>query len=194
MQEVDLDALSPEHRSLVDAGIYSATPGEGGLPVLRWAVGPQIGQFVKGGGRPPGSPDIAEISRRTAYKRTDEYRALVQKYLPADIESGKRGSLGWLLDQGLVAIEGGDVPREIHCPECGHEWTQSFYKKPDSLALKLILELLVGRATEMKEVNVSTEQLLRVVDERRDARDIVVFAVDPTERARREALSSDWED
>lgn len=176
---------------MVEKGFYSVHEGQD-YPVLRWAAGPRIGQLAPGTGLLPNHNDIAQISKDTGVKRTTQYRELLQKYLPADLDDTKKGSLGWILKQGLTALEGGDKNIDVVCPECDHKFQVVAWKRPDSNALKILLEALVGRADVTKDLNINTESIYRIIDERRDKRDIVVYEVDPQERERREAVDAEW--
>ena len=186
-----LEQLSEEHRALVEQGVYSAHPGKT-YPMLRWAAGPRFGQLAPGTGVAPNAIDAPTMSRASAHKRTSAYRELLEKYLPADLDDKKRGSLGWILSQGLTALEGGDVVRAVQCPECNHEFSATMWKKPDTNALKVLMEALIGRPDVTKDLNINSEHIYRMIDERRDARDLIVYDVSPTERAEREVVDAEW--
>lgn len=186
-----VDKLTPEHKTLVEKGVYTVHEGKD-YPVLRWAGGSQFGQLAPGTGQPPGAADIGLVSQRTAYKRTTAYRELLEKYLPADLDDTKRGSLGWILSQGLTALEGGDVTKDVTCPSCQHQFKAKMWKRPDSNALKILTEALIGRADVQKDLNINSEHVYRIIDERRDMRDLVVFDVSPSERTEREAVDAEW--
>jgi len=191
-----LDKLNDEHRELVEAGVYKVAPGQD-YPLLRWARGNRKGQFVEGGGRPVNSNDIAQISRDTAYQRTNEYRRVLEKLVPASTDETKRGTFGWLVKQGMNAAEGGDVTKDFHCKECGAENTVVVWKRPDSNAIIKIMEMVAGQAPKQQDINLKAEHLYKLIDEREDAASIKVHAVDPHERARREALQledGEWRD
>lgn len=188
-----MDRLTDEHRALVDAHIYSVHPSkEGSYPVLRWAAGPNLGQLAPGTGQAVGVPDGAAVGKATGWKNSKPYRQLLEKYISADLDEKKRGSLGWLLSQGMVAVEGGDVTKEVTCPECDHKFSTTMWKKPDANALKLLLEAVIGRADVTKDLNVNSEHIYRIIDERKDMRDLVVYEVSPAEREEREAIDVEW--
>ncbi len=179
-----LEKLSEEHRALVAAEVYNAFDGQD-YPVLRWAHGKDRGRLAPGTGITPGHNDIARIGADTSIRRTTEYRALLERKITPDVTSGERGSLGWLLDQGFNAAEGGDVRREMTCPECGHDWTETIWKRPDANAIIKMLEMVVGRAPEQKDINIRAESIYKLIDGRENVKEITVHAVDPHEREER---------
>lgn len=187
------DLLTDEHRALVERGIYTIHPGAA-YPVLRWAAGPNLGAYAPGSGIPVNHNDIGQIGRQTAYKRTAEYQELMRKYLPADLDDTKKGTLGWILKQGMEAIEGATVSKKVTCNQCGHEQNVGMYRRPDGNVLVKIVELLVGRAAEQRDVNINSEAMYHIIDERRAMRDLVVYEVSPTEREEREVLAGEWKD
>ncbi len=184
-----VELLSDEHRTLVDDGVLNVFPGQE-YPVLRWARGRSKGKMAKGTGLVPAHNDLAQVSKDTAWKRTGQYRALLERLLPPDEDPNKRGTLAWLVNHGLTAAEGIDEYRDALCPECEHVFKFKVFKKPDTKAVLGILEMLIGRAPEQKEINIHLEEMYRKIDEREDAGGVRVFAVDPHEKARREALET----
>lgn len=193
-QEITLsliDQLNDHDRDAVERGIYTVHPGAN-YPVLRYAAGPNLGAYAPGTGIPVNHNDMKEISRRTAYKRTSEYQELMRKYLPADLDDEKKGTLGWILKQGMEAIEGSNISKTVACNQCGHEQRVSMYRRPDGNVLIKVLELLVGRAAEQKDININSESMYRLIDERRDLKDLTVYEVSPTERAAREEVAGEW--
>lgn len=190
ISETLLDKLNDQDRDLVDRGVLIAYEGKD-YPVLKWGVGPRTGQLAPGTGVAPATPS-AENGRRGSMRQTNEYKELIKRYLPADIESGARGSLGWILDQALTAMEGGMVIREFTCSECGEGNSVEVWRKPDVNAIKLITETLVGRAAEQKDININSEQIYRLIDERSEVKDLTVFTVDPSERDARNEAAKAW--
>jgi hypothetical protein len=183
--------LTPEDQARWQAGEINVFPGKD-YPVVRNAPGqPNAGKLVPGTGVPPAVPS-AENGTRGGYKKTNAYKELLQKYLPADIESGKRGSLGWILEQAMTAMEGGDVDKEFICDSCGERNHVTVWKRPDTNAIKLVMETLIGRAAEQKDININSEQIYRLIDERSQVKDLTVFTVDPHEREARDAAAAEW--
>lgn len=181
-----LSQLSEEHRTLVEAGVYTVFEGQD-YPVLRWAFGNKKGQYVEGTGLPVNHVDLGLISKRTGIKRTQEYKALMERLIPPDADSKKYGSFGWLINQGFVAAEGVDVVKAVTCPSCSVEFSVKMFKRPDGNALIKLIEMMVGRASEQKEINIRAEQIYRLLDEQQNVKTIEVFEIDPSERARRKS-------
>lgn len=189
--EALLNQLTDEHRQLVETGVYNVFPGKD-YPVLRWATGPLVGKLATGTGITPNHNDSAAVGRASAFKQTAEYKTLLTRYLPADLDDTKRGSLGWILKNALNGLEGGDMMIDVECPHCGEEFRHKAWKKPDPQMAKLLVEALIGKAGETKDVNINSENIYRLMDERRDLRSLQVFEIDPHEREKREAIDAEW--
>ena len=176
--------MSEEHRALVESGQYNAFEGQK-YPVLRWATGSKKGKLAPGTGLTPGHNDAAQVGKSTSYRRTAEYRALLERLIPPDEDANKRGTLAWLVAQGFNAAEGGDVKREMTCPECEHSWTEKIWKRPDANAITKMLEMVIGRAPEQKDINLRAEHIYKMIDGRENLKEITVHSVDPHEREKR---------
>lgn len=184
--------LSPEDRAKVEAGDINVFPAKpGSYPVLRWAKGNSEGKtpgsLAPGTGHAQGAGDIGNNAARYAYKRTNAYKDLLEHLIPADLDPTKRGSIGWLFEQGFAAAEGGTVSIDVTCPDCGHKHKVEAWKKPDAVAFKTLIEQVLGRATETKNVNVESKNLHAIIDERIPAEAIEVYDLDDEIVARRRA-------
>ena len=194
---VDRDA-----REKVEAGeYYIASHGEvEGYPVLRWAIGPSRGRLAPGTGRTPGSgadDRLAEINKRTGYRRSKPFREMMNRYAGTDNESHMldpemRGSAAWLMERAFDLIEGGWIRKNVNvtCEHCGSVSNVSveMYKKGDSRAWQSLIEQLAGKATETKEIDVNIRNIMEQLNAGIDVREIEVIDVTPDDIARRRAM------
>ncbi len=187
-----LDLLSDEHKALVAEGSYAVDTGDG-YPVLRWAKGRWKGRLAPGTGIAVKHNDIGQISKDTAYQRRREYRQVLEDLIPADADETRRGTLGWLMKQGMLAAEGVDIKYDATCPECGTEFTIPVMKRPDTKAILGLMEMVIGRAPEQRDINVRFEDLQKRINEQTETREITVHEVSPHERALREEPETDGE-
>ena len=166
---------------MLDEGKVTVEDGDG-YPVVRWAKGRWRGRMAPGTGIVPQHNDIGKISRDTSYQRKREYREVLEFVIPADADETKRGTVGWLLNQGMTAAEGIDTMKDVECPVCEHEFKIAVYKRPDTKAVLGMLEMVIGRAAEQKDISVRFEDLQLQINERRDTGQLKVFEVSPHEK------------
>lgn len=156
-----LSLLDPELRVEVESNNWTVYEGQS---AARPVILDQRGHMVKGSGRWPAANDIAEISRKTAYKRTNTFREALEALVSLDGGPDDRGSFAWLVTQGLDIIE---------------------ERRDPNLTFKLI-ELLAGKARETQDVNVKSQQWISVLNERIPVSGVEVWDVTAEERTIRE--------
>jgi len=163
----------------------SDTPGK---PMVRHALGPLKGRPVKGTGAVKGSAaNMAIVSKDYAYKRTANWRVLVEEYWGPKLPQ--------LFKYATDMMEGGMVSKteKVSCP-CGCDYTfpvtVEMYKKGDAQALKVVWEAIIGRATERKEVDINIRSLIARIDAREDTNLLEIVDLTPDEVAERMALAN----
>lgn len=168
--------------------MYYTQPGKNdGKPVLRWASGDLKGKLAPGTGIIPGSKTRGELSKETAWKRTAAYRDIMELVVKADGDAEKWGSFAWVITNLLKGIEGGDVYLNLKCPHCHEDAKHKVWKRPDTQAGIKLVELFVGRATETKDISVTTKQIFELMDETLDTYVIETREVSSEEVDRRRA-------
>ena len=175
-----LDRLDTETRTLVDSGAITVWKGRNGKPVLRDG---KTGQMLPGTALHENTKhgEGEKASKVSAWKRTNAYRELMERYYTDE-------KFGEMLEAGLEAAIGNAVRKEVTCPECAHGFTETMYRRPDATIFFKTMEQLMGRAEETRQINVNTEHLYRLLDERTDVREIQVFTVTPEEEEERRLL------
>lgn len=144
----------------------------------------QKGQVVKGSGRYPNANNAAAISKITARKRSRTYQEAMYDMISVDEESGKDAiiSLEKLLDAAAHVATG--KPKAVTCPACNNRFLEAI--DVDSKVLVFLLERILGKATETKDVNIRSEQIVELLrDESVNAR-LEIVALDPRERSERQ--------
>lgn len=175
-----LDLLTPELREKVEAGEYVIRgPGQNDKPV----VVDTAGRIVKGSGRPPNANNPAVVGKVSAAKRSRAYAEAMQAFIPVDREGSNEAivSLEELLESAARVATGKAVG--VSCPECRHEFLAQI--GVDSKVLTFLLERLLGRATETKDINIRSEQLVAMLHDYTPSKAREVIAVSPQERAER---------
>ena len=177
-----MDTLDSDTRALVDAGLVKLWRGRNGKPVLRDAKG----KILPGSGlhlnENHGNTDNATAM---SWKRTNAYRSLIEKYFTED-------KFDAMLEAGFEASIGHPISKEAVCHDCGATQQIEMYRKPDSTIFFKVLEQLMGRAEETKQINVDSEHLHRLIDERTDVTEVETFSVRPeVSEARRERIESE---
>ena len=142
------------------------------------------GQLVKGSGRWPNANDPAAVGKSSGYKRSKDYHEAMRLLIPIDGDADRRGSFAWLVEQGFAAAEGS--PQKIKCPECGYGGIH-VYKKDSNAIIKLI-EMVHGRATETKDINLTSNEWIQTLSERFSVTELTVHDVTDEEVRRREVL------
>ncbi len=172
-------------------GTYEVLPGKSAKkPVVRRS---DTKALVKGSGQYPKAPDGAEVGRATAHKQRVEYREAMQAFIPvlANVPAGERQeatrSFEALLDAAYLAAQG--VPTRVECEHldefgdpCRTKHIVAF--KPDGNLLWRMIENLVGKATETKEIDVRA-QVLQQIAERRVVDVRILDGVSEDEQRRR---------
>lgn len=181
-----IDLIPPELKARVEAGELEILPGQNPeRPVVRDA---QSKQLVPGSGRYPRANDVGRVSRLTAYKRTNSYRQALEQNWPMEGDEDTPRTIAWLSKQAMLAAEGS--PQTISCPECGYRGVHAF--KKDGLLLFKLIELLTGKARETQDLNIHSESLVAVLNNREPIGEITVHTIDPrTAQERRETIEVD---
>ena len=144
------------------------------------------GKLVKGSGKIKGSKDAAVASRETAYKRTKGYQEVLETLLPPEREDSPTAvsSLRELVAAFWEAVTGS--PQKLQCPECGAHSMYAF--KQDPHAIMKMIEKLAGRAKETQDINIHSETMIALLNERSNVRELKVITIDPEEERRRKEL------
>lgn len=177
-----METLDSDTRALVDAGLVKLWRGRGGKPVLRDAKG----KILPGSGLHLNEKHgNTEAATSMSWKRTNAYRSLIEKYFTED-------KFDEMMEAGFEAAVGHPVTKEATCGECGATQQIEMYRKPDSTIFFKVLEQLMGRAEETKQINVDSEHLHRLIDERVEVEEVETFSVRPeVADARRERIESE---
>lgn len=144
----------------------------------------QKGQVVKGSGRYPNANNAAAVAKMSAVKRSREYHEAVREFIPVEkAEAGAHAltSLEELLEAAARVATG--KPFGVRCPDCKYEFTVNM--GVDSKVLVFLLERLLGKATETKDVNIRSEEIVKLLQDESVNLQIEVVALDPRERAER---------
>lgn len=190
-QSLDTSGLAPEVLALIESGEAKvAGPGqELGRPVVVYA---SSGRFVAGTGRPANANDVAEVSRDTAFKRTKAYADALNRFIPAYKEQGAISSLEELLEAARKVTTDTTYHTEVvhACSECGHEDVVpiTIPGKPDAKVLTFLIERLVGAANKTQEVNVHTDEVMRIMTDQRVLHQLEVVSLTPEQLAERKRL------
>lgn len=190
-QEI-LDLIIDENtRSKVATGEYIVWPKETWNDELRPVVREAgTNRMVKGTGKVKGTPDPAMVSRQTAYQRRKGYRYLMEDFIPpSDLRDNPNAIISFkeLVNNLIEACEG--IPKAVTCnhPGCKEQHTVVLQRDPKTLYK--LTENLIGRAKETQDINVTSQQLVAVLNERTPIEGLTVHTIDPSEeQRRREAL------
>lgn len=156
-------------------------------PVLR----DRLGHPVKGTGRVKGSKIAAIASKESAATRRKSYQELKERYLNPGDERDVDAIISFkeLTDHLISACLGSQ--QYVSCPheECNEKHLVAF--KKDANVLFKLWENLTGRARETQDINVASQSLIAILQERTPINAIEVHTIDPAEeRRRREVLSA----
>ena len=186
-----LDVLPEEVRARVLAGELRAEPGKDrNKPVL---IDAATGRLAKGTGHRPGGQHgaLGEMSKKYAYKRRKGFREALETIISSEEDPTKPMTLGWLINRLIEDAGGGPVNVSATCPECDTKFKVEAYRKGDPMVLFKVAELLVGRARETQDLNISAKHVYAMLDERVAVTELRVHAIDPEEvAARRLALQA----
>lgn len=180
---------------MVRGGLVEISMGWGdGQPVLRDI---SSRNFMKGTGRVPAATDEALIAGKYTHRRTRAYKQfqiasqeVLKAAIPITGNPDKWGSLEWIIERGLEAAEGKTIKKRVTCPcGCDYSFDVSMYKAPDVRAIQTILDHRLGKPKETSEINVRSEEIVLMLNERRDADAIEVYDINEEQVAeRRKAL------
>ncbi len=174
-----ISLLPPDLKEKVEEGTYSVYPGQNPeKPVVL----DEKGRLVKGSGRWPNANDPAWTGKVSGYKKSKSYREALETLVPLEGDEQTRGSFAWWIEQGMQAAEGS--PQRIECP-CGCEYKGIYAFKKDAQMIFKIIELLHGKAREAMDINVKSEQLVAILNERVPMNTIEVHTIDPADVERR---------
>lgn len=180
----ELAVLLPEElRRLFDTDqVYLAEGKSADKPVVRWRTGEHKGAFVTGTGGEIRVPS-EDNGQRGGIRQTNEYRALLERYMTDD-------RFTWLIDQLFTAVEGGEIYQDCHA--CGTP--VHMYRKPDTNAALKLMDQMMGKATEHKEIDIEMRSLHAEIEAKVDPGTLRINRVDPGEvRRRREHLAVEVE-
>ena len=189
-QELDLpldtSLLDPAVLQKISEGEYTiAGPGQrDGKPVV---IDAATGRWVKGSGRPLNANDAALVGKIHGFKHSRKYNEALESFIPADKDGSDFAILS--LEELLVAARSAviDVVQFIdaQCPACDQKFKVESVGKPDAKVLTFLIERLVGAAKKTEEVNIHSEELVRVMNDTRVLHQIEVVSLTPEERAAR---------
>ena len=111
----------------------------------------------------------------------------MQEFIAVDKHGGAANAVTSLeeLIQAAARVSTGK-PIPVDCPECEHHFILNL--GVDSKVLVFLLERLLGKPTETKDVNIRSEQIVELLrDETVNAR-LEIVALDPRERAERQRI------
>ena len=166
-----LELLNPELREKVEKEGWSCYEGQNpAKPVVL----DEYGRIAKGSGRWPNANDPGLMGKLTGYKKSETYRQALETLVPMDGDENRRGSFAWWLQQGMEAAEGS--PQRVQCNACGKPQVVAF-KKDGNLIFKIV-ELLSGKAKETQDINLKSQQLIAVLNERTPLDKVHVFTID----------------
>ncbi|MCR4341823.1 MAG: hypothetical protein NUW01_18260 [Gemmatimonadaceae bacterium] len=162
-----------------------AGPGmKPGKPVV---VDASTGRWVEGSGRPANANDPAALGKQTAFKHSRVYQETLERLVPAMRTEGEYAVTS--LEELLMAARRvtTDTTRKIEheCSECGHSDTLVVEGRPDAKVLTFLIERLVGAANKTTEVNLRSEELLRIVEDKRILVGLEVVGLTPEMLAER---------
>ena len=185
----DLALLTDELRLKVESGeamiAHPSTWEYAERPVVRNCFTKSL---VKGSGKIKGSKNAAVASKETGFTRRRGYRALSEEYLPEDLKDSPNAILSFreLTERLIDACNGS--PQKVKCQHegCGEYHLVAF--KKDANVLFKLWENRVGRATETADINVNSQSLAIVLNERLPITSLEVHTIDPGEQFRRKEL------
>ena len=188
--ELDTSALSEDVLAKIREGeLRVAGPGQKpGKPVV---IDSATGKWVEGSGRPANANDPAVIGKEHGFKHSRLYQETLERLVPAMKGDGEYAVTS--LEELLVAARRvttdttQTVSRAHECSECGHEdlVTVTVEGKPDAKVLTFLIERLVGAANKTQDVNLRSEELLRIVEDKRVVHSIEVVTLTPQDMADR---------
>lgn len=190
----DLRAMvPPDLEPLVARGEAEVLEGQNALkPVVRVSTDLVVlngkeykrGQLLPGSGRYPRSNDSAAVGRATAWKQSATWNEAFQTLVTAFEEPHAKTSVEHLLEVISRAIEGGEIRARCRHEKCNEE--HLVYLKPDTGAALRLLERLIGKAAETKNVNVNASVETKTLE----VRQVDVRVYDMSEATAEERLEA----
>lgn len=178
-----VDLLTPELREKVEAGEYRIQ-GEGQNPAKPVVIDAATGRIVKGSGRPQNANDIAAVSKQTAFKRSKSYNEALEVMAPAYRDTpGAIISLEELIEQAKKLIVPEKRKHKKDCPQCHTEVVFEVDRLPDAKTLIFMIERLAGAAAKTTEVNVHSEEYVRILHDKRVVQQVEIVALTAEQRA-----------
>lgn len=163
--------LTPEMQDIVKENGYKLFPGQNeNKPVVL----NHSGNFVPGSGRWPNANDPVQLSKDTAYKKTNSYRQALEGIVSLDGDENRKGSFLWWVAKAMEAAEGS--PQQVACPSCGERSVYAF--KQDGNLIFKIIELMHGKARESQDINVQSHHIVEALNERVPVSDLKVRSLD----------------
>jgi hypothetical protein len=179
------EKLTPELKERYDKGEVLVFPGQDPeKPVVRDA---ETKRLVKGTGITPHHNDVGQISKETAWKRTNDYGDWLQSKLKiSELPTPQdRESADWWWERAQEAAQ--HAYAEVKCPSCNHVWEHRVGKQDGNLIFK-IMELVTGKATQKTEINIRQQEILQILNEATERREITIHTLTPDEVERRRAV------
>lgn len=173
--------VNPIYRQEAEEGTIELLPGKDPkYPVVRDSVTKNL---LPGTGQYPAAPDMGDISRMTAHRRTNRYREAFEELMPAEAGATVRGSLAWLYDRAMQAAEGEPIRLRCEHEDCNKKHVVAF--RADGNLIFKLLEMAIGSAPRHVDVEVNeTQRMLSIILQKRvDA--VPTFDSDDEEAARR---------
>ena len=175
-----LELLTPELREGVEDGRYRLAGMGQTKPVV---VDATTNRWVKGSGRPAKANDPAVVGKVAAARRSRPYTEALQAFMPAEKDGSAEAiiSLQEMIELAAKAARGLPVP--VECPSCKHHFTENI--KPDTKLLAFLIERIGGKATETKDINIHSEQLVALFHDMTPRTERNVVALTPQEMVER---------
>lgn len=180
---VDLfDLLTePLRAGVEDGSMRLVGPGQNDKPVVVDAV---TGRWVAGSGRPLGANDSALVGKVHGFKHSKGYVEALEHFIPA--EAGGEGAI-MSLEELLVAAKKAVIDvtekHQVICPACDHKHYITIGGKADAKVLTFLIERIVGAAQKTQEINLHSEELVKVLSDTRVLHTLQVVALTPEQRA-----------
>lgn len=178
-----LACVSDEVREMVESGEVEVVPGKvGNKPVIRYS---ESKQWVKGvgSGQYPGAPNLGQIAKATAHKRTNQFREVLEVLTPLNEGPEVPGSVAWWHDKAMWAAAG--APQYVQCQHIGCEKKHLVAFKPDGGLIFKYIEMMGGKAPATMDIQVdATLQMLTAAMSKREV-EVKVITADPDEASKR---------
>ena len=173
------ELLAEDLREGITSGEYFITEPrlwhEDDRPVVKRV---KNGTLVKGSGRMAGVKEMGDASREGMFKRRKGYRRMIEDLIPAsDTRDNQNAIMSFkeLVENLVDACLGS--PQTVRCTSCGDKFQTAL--KKDAATLYKLFENLNGKAKETQEINLSSQHLSLVLNERTPVNEIVVRELSP---------------